>query len=558
VCGENLCEDVVCNDEDACTQGTCDYVDGTCAFTPVVCDDGNECTEDRCDPVDECIFTAVEDGTACWWETWVCVAGECVRPECQTCDDGNECTEDRCDPVVGCIFTPVEDGTACGSRVCVAGECVECESAEDCDDRNDCTEDICSGGVCEYPEAKDGAPCAGGACLAGACELTGSVLPCTEQGIRNAVAAGGGPYTFDCDGPQTVMTGAAIHINNSVILDGEGNLTVDANEAHRVFVVSKDVSAELRGVTVTGGARPLQYGGGIYNYGVLTLTNSTVSENSANSGGGVYNGPGSALTLTNSTVSGNSAEYSGGGIYNRTEATLTNSTVSGNTSGGDGGGIAGGTITLTNSTVSGNNTERDGGGISSYSGALTLTNSTVSGNTSGGHSENNGGGIYSGSGGALTLTNSTVSGNSAKLGGGIYSGSEATLTNSTVSGNSAERAGGGIVNFETLTLTNTVVDGECLLYGAPTASNGYNIESPGDTCGLDQPTDRFDVTEGELNLGPLADNGGATMTHALLPGSVAIDVIPEAACEVTEDQRGVTRPQGAMCDVGAFEVQPSD
>jgi hypothetical protein len=62
------------------------------------------------------------------------------------------------------------------------------------------------------------------------------------------------------------------------------------------------------------------------------------------------------------------------------------------------------------------------------------------------------------------------------------------------------------------------------------------------------------VTPEELNLGPLQDNGGPTMTHALLPGSIAIDVIPEAACEVDTDQRGF--PRDSMCDVGAFEVQP--
>ena len=88
------------------------------------------------------------------------------------------------------------------------------------------------------------------------------------------------------------------------------------------------------------------------------------------------------------------------------------------------------------------------------------------------------------------------------------------------------------------------------------SSNGYNIEAPSDTCGFDQGTDQVDVSVDDLKLDVLADNGGPTMTHALLPGSVAIDVIPGAACEVDEDQRGVTRPQGAMCDVVAFEVQP--
>ena len=62
-CGENLCKDVVCDDRNACTDETCDYVDRACHFTPIECGDGDTCTEDTCDPADGCVFTAVEDGT---------------------------------------------------------------------------------------------------------------------------------------------------------------------------------------------------------------------------------------------------------------------------------------------------------------------------------------------------------------------------------------------------------------------------------------------------------------------------------------------------------------
>jgi hypothetical protein len=93
-------------------------------------------------------------------------------------------------------------------------------------------------------------------------------------------------------------------------------------------------------------------------------------------------------------------------------------------------------------------------------------------------------------------------------------------------------------------------------------SLGGNIESPTNECGFTDPTDLVSVTEAELNLGPLADNGGPTPTQALLPGSVAIDHIPPSMCldqdglPLATDQRGVARPQGIACDVGAFEVQP--
>jgi len=128
------------------------------------------------------------------------------------------------------------------------------------------------------------------------------------------------------------------------------------------------------------------------------------------------------------------------------------------------------------------------------------------------------------------------------------------LINSTVSGDTAcvgfgcDSAAAGFS-----TLTNTVIDGVCRdLWVA--ASNGYNIESPGDTCGFDEAKgDQANVTEAQLDLQPLADNGGPTETHAITTDSAAFNA---GTCEVDTDQRGEPRPGGAMCDVGAFEVQP--
>ncbi|MGB5220819.1 MAG: choice-of-anchor Q domain-containing protein [Polyangiales bacterium] len=114
----------------------------------------------------------------------------------------------------------------------------------------------------------------------------------------------------------------------------------------------------------------------------------------------------------------------------------------------------------------------------------------------------------------------------------------------------------------TLTLTNTLVDNDCA--NTPPTSGGHDIECPGDTYGFDQATDQVNVRAEQQNLGPPQDNGEASMTHALLPGSVAINEIPEPDCvdadgaPLTTDQRGEPRPEtgGSMCDVGAFEVQP--
>jgi hypothetical protein len=120
-----------------------------------------------------------------------------------------------------------------------------------------------------------------------------------------------------------------------------------------------------------------------------------------------------------------------------------------------------------------------------------------------------------------------------------------------------------------LTSTGSLIGGDC---SGGVILGGYSIESPGDTCGFDHGTDQVNVSADDLKLGPLADNGGPTMTHALEAGSVAIDVILEDDCVDAEgellaaDQRGEPRfvglpfgpfePVGDGCDVGAFEVQP--
>jgi hypothetical protein len=153
----------------------------------------------------------------------------------------------------------------------------------------------------------------------------------------------------------------------------------------------------------------------------------------------------------------------------------------------------------------------------------------------------------------LTITNSTISGNT----GGAISNTSGTvmLRNATVSGGISSGSGGA--EASSIVTAATLVDGECTTVAGGMVtwtSNGYNIESPGNTCGFDQGTDQANVSADDLKLGPLQGNGGPTQTHALLPGSVAIDRIPEGDCAVDADQRHVSRPRGDGCDVGAVEV----
>ncbi len=456
---------------------------------------------------------------------------------------------------------------------------------------------------CRWPVALLAALAVGLAGLSSA-DAAGTVTNCASYGSAGTpgdlawALQGGGTVTFQCSGTIVVPP---ITLSQDTVIDSAGrSVTLSGNHANKVLLVNSGVTVELNGITVANGVTApdagsgasgagiynegtltltdstvgantamMGHGGGIYNSsGSLTLTNSTVNGNRARSisyfsraGGGIYNDSGT-VTLTNSTVSGNHADY-GGGIYNDSGTViLTNSTVSGNYADYGGGiynGSTGAGVILTNSTVSGNTASGTGAGIDN-AGTLTLTNSTVSANTA---MLGLGGGIYSVSTGAdVTLTNSTVSGNTATDGGGIYNDrGTVTLTNSTVSANTASFGGGGISNGGDFTLTNSIIaqqgqGGDC--DGAVT-SQGYNLDSDG-TCQL---TAVGDISGGTAGLAPLAINPpGTTATHALDPNSSqALDAIPPgtSGCgtTVTTDQRGVPRPHGVGCDIGAFEWIPT-
>lgn len=388
---------------------------------------------------------------------------------------------------------------------------------------------------------------------------------------------------LDVIGGSTVASRTDVTITDATIRNG--NATVGGIES------SKGGGIQVNGnATVIGGAS-------------LTLQQSTVTDNTAvGTGGGIYDAGGSSITLQDSTVSnntaGNNVNGGGGGIFSSGTVTLANSEVTGNEGVGLGGGIHFGsfagspTLTMTDSTVSGNTVANaggftNGGGIYFFGASMTATinDSTVSGNTAASGSQassaGQGGGIYADSG-SITLSNSTVSGNTAENGsqldadgdgGGIYAlgGVTLTLANATIASNSAGDpgtggVGGGVfgASGSTTNLRNTIVASNnadiAANFAATPTSQGYNLlgENPGGLAGTD-------IVNANPLLGPLANNGGPTQTHALQTGSPAIDAANPAtpgggapACEGT-DQRGQTRPQDgdgngtARCDIGAFE-----
>lgn len=268
-------------------------------------------------------------------------------------------------------------------------------------------------------------------------DASGLASPVTIDGNNNGIFShrGAGTGTF-------AINNLAVTNGDSSSFDFDPNLIFRNGGGIYSFGNVTVTNSTISGNFTSGGGG----GGGIYSGGNLTVTNSTISRNSAGSGGGggIYSV--GNLTITNSTISENSTTDSGGGIIGESIITVTDSTISGNSAAVLGGGIVSGsfvpnTITVTGSTISGNSAEDGSGGGILGTGNVTVTSSTISGNSASG-SFSGGGGIYSP--GDITVTDSTISENSTgSEGGGISSFGNVTVTGSTISGNSAGNDGGG-------------------------------------------------------------------------------------------------------------------
>ncbi len=350
--------------------------------------------------------------------------------------------------------------------------------------------------------------------------------------LRDALAAANDGDIIAATGISgtILLTSGELQITHAITINGPGagSLSIDGNGTFRVFdnLIS---GVSISGFSITNGSAPGDNGGGIFNEGgnsaTLRLSDCIVSGNSADFGGGIFNLNG-ALTVNNCTISGNGAAFSGGGIV---------SSASG----------AAATLTITNSTISDNSaTANDGGGI--LSGAAGSVASIAS----------------------VIVSNSTLSGNSATGNGGAIANAadvgqfaRLTITNSTISDNSATANGGGIYNAGAAefqigsTILNAGSSGENIFNGGQATSLGYNLSSD-DGAGILIGTG--DQINTDPMLGPLQDNGGPTFTHALLPGSPAIDAgDPSFAPPPFFDQRGpgFDRVSGSGIDIGSFEVQ---
>ena len=331
-----------------------------------------------------------------------------------------------------------------------------------------------------------------------------------------------------------------IHVEAGIVVDrdvtirglGSEQTIVQAAEdleqaPDRVFLINRGASVTLSNMTIQHG-KPVvedECGGGIMNFGTLVVDKSTITDNTANGGAGICNS--GVLTVKNSSIHHNNAHEKGPP----------------------------------------NMECGSGAGIKSGGESLIMIHTTVHNNqTSNGNlGRNRGGGVLVGCACTATISNSTISNNKAGAeGGGIYVAGSLSMVNVTISNNTARGAGGGIIVLGRMSYQNTIIaknrgkGGNCVL-GRPNSidrkgeieENNYNLVSDG-TCSPDY--------SGDPLLDSLSNNGGDTLTQALLPGSPAIDGVPLTNCILQTDQRGepravISTTADTLCDIGAFEVQ---
>ncbi|NLD74013.1 MAG: hypothetical protein GX649_15025, partial [Chloroflexi bacterium] len=400
----------------------------------------------------------------------------------------------------------------------------------------------------------------------------GATLSITGDGVvatrefhsNNATGNGGSIYNSG----TMLMTGAHFYSGGST--GGHGGAIYNTG-------VATITSSQFEMVVASAGN-----GGAIANTGTLTMHGGKLfhkqSSNGADVGGTIWNAAGGTFTATETEWSNTHARVRGGALATDGTATLTDCVLRGGTAPYAGGIHVGatGSLTVSSGLMSGYEATAGSGGAIYTEGTLHVFDSTIASNSA----LLDGGGIYIGgtqaseirrttlqqnsavgggggisAAGRLVLENSTLFQNRAGLGGGLLvSGacSSATVTNTTIAysgyGGSSTADGQGISAYGPLSLANSIVaysTGGTDCYAPTATTNGRNLVEDG-SCGN---------LSGDPLLATLQWNGGDTQTLALMPGSPAVDAGATSGCPAT-DQRGMSRPQGTGCDLGAFEAGP--
>ncbi len=453
-------------------------------------------------------------------------------------------------------------------------------------------------GICETPKGD----CSLRAAIMQANDLTGPrtthiVLPAGNYKLTTPGTNPDYDFSGDLNLTSPLSAGQVISIEGA----SAASSVIDADQIDRVMTIDRDRIAIISNVTISHGYLTSTGGGGIQLDGTLTLRDSIVADNSSSFGAGISVSRLGNLDVQRTTFVNNVASTSGGAAFVEGTATFLETSMTGNSSAkggaafisamgstvqgratfressmtgnhsGDGGAIyAIASLDLINCTISGNAAARDGGGIWNF-GQSSIVNSTISGNTAG----RDGGGMNNF--GLSFVVNSTFSGNTSNAnGGGIANEDGATwLYNTSIIANDASHdrnppggSGGGVYNKpgKRLVDTNSLIAANTTL-DSPIADDcngvlevyGWNLLADYTACSFSGNGIGARGLVSANTVGPLANNGGPTMTHALLAGSEAIDTTTAQGCVgptlalLAIDQRGAPRIAGTKCDVGAYE-----
>jgi len=340
----------------------------------------------------------------------------------------------------------------------------------------------------------------------GECTLRAAVQETNALAGADTITLPAGTYIFTIPGTgEDASATGDLDITGSVEIIGASADTtiIDADGLDRIFHIFPDASLTAQGLTTRNGNG--ETGAGVYvaPSGTFNLEEGVIADNIASSGGGVFSS-GDTIILNSLVVDNTSSLDDGGGLY----ASST------------------GTMVLENSTVANNSAVNYGGGLVTTGNVeVEITNVTFAGNSA----TNYGGGLVMTGQAEVSVNNVTFAGNSAEHGGGVY------IFN-------------GSMNMQNTIIADSPSGGNC--EGKPLNSLGNNLSSD-ESCEF---TASGDLLNTDPILGALSDNGGATQTMALLAGSPAIDAGNNDTCAAT-DQRGVTRPQGDVCDIGSYEFE---
>ncbi|MFN8622072.1 MAG: choice-of-anchor Q domain-containing protein [Chloroflexota bacterium] len=376
-----------------------------------------------------------------------------------------------------------------------------------------------------------------------------AVAPPVALGATCSVTLGAKHYTSLTTAIAKAPAGATLTVSGSC----RGAFTV----TKKLTLKSGSPAGILKGAAAT----VLTVNGGPLKVIGLTITGGKATTcptlTNAACGGGIVVASGVTLSLSRVRLIGNQVVGAGlrpiaygGAIFSQGTVTIVASTISGNsvtgTSFGIGGAVdqAGGSLTIRRSLLSANSASGDGravgGAIAATSAAVTITDSTLSGNhvSSAGTTD---GGAYvdaadSPTNPSLHLSGSTVTLNDGGPGGtgGIIANGDVHIDSTIIAGNTGSPPDCSLGNAVSLNLSDDLV-------GVATGCGAFTNGVDGNLVGADPA------------LAPLANNGGPTRTHRLLNGSDAIGAAGAGPCLTDTDQRGVHRPQGAACDIGAYE-----